>query len=86
MQEESYNVYEIIFPETDTNNYKTSMFNGRFYGKIIDKKISDAEKYDYNENIRPSVGSTLLFQPLDDWNEKEQRPDYPRHWRYQGDL
>lgn len=75
-----------MLDKQNSSNFTTSMFNGRVMVQIRDRAISDAGEYDFSRNIRPSVGSTLLFQPLDDWNEKEQRPDYPRHWRYQGDL
>ena len=75
-----------MLDKQNSSNFTTSMFNGRVMVQILDRAISDAGEYDFSRNIRPSVGSTLLFQPLDDWNEKEQRPDYPRHWRYQGDL
>lgn len=83
---DSYNVYDIMLDKQNSSNFKTSMLNGRVMVQILDRAISDASEYDFAGNIRPSVGSTLLFQPLDDWNEKEQRPDYPTRWRYQGDL
>ena len=75
-----------MLDKQNSSNFTTSMFNGRVMVQIRDRAISDAGEYDFSRNIRPSVGSTLLFQPLDDWNEKEQRPDYPILWRYQGDL
>ena len=82
----SYNVYEIIINEQDSTNFKIDMFNGRVMVKICDRGISDADKYDYNKYIRPSIESTLCFRPLDNWNEAEKRPDYPRLWHYQGNL
>lgn len=83
---DSCNVYEIMLDKQNSSNFTTSMFTGRVMVQILDRAISDADEYDFAGNIRPSVGSTLLFQPLDDWNEKEHRPDYPRLWLYQGDL
>lgn len=72
---DSYNVYEIMLDKQNSSNFTTSMFNGRVMVQIRDRAISDAVEYDFSRNIRPSVGrSTLLFQPLDDWNEKRTTP------------
>ena len=71
---DSYNVYEIMLDKQNSSNFTTSMFNGRVMVQIRDRAISDAGEYDFSRNIRPSVGSTLLFQPLDDWNEKRTTP------------